>query len=297
MADTIIVRVLGKDDLAVLDTVAEDVFDGPVDPRWAGEFLADPRHHLAVAIADGVVVGMASGVHYVHPDKAPELWVNEVGVSPPFQNQGLGRRLVRLLFARGREVGCATGWVGTDFDNLIARKLYRSVGGVEESQPFVLVNFSLEEGEIPEAHTLPDTQGVEKTKTTGPEKKSETSQVVQRFWDLMATNQFAQVVETLAEDFVLEWPQSGERIRGGARFAQMNAEYPTQGRWSFTVERVLVQGDEAVTHCTVTDGIQTGTAISFFTVKAGKIQRLVEFWPEPFAPAKNRSHLVETRDG
>jgi GNAT superfamily N-acetyltransferase len=138
------VRVLGRDELAVLESVAEDVFDGPVDPRWAAEFLNDPRHHLAVALIDGRVVGMASGVHYVHPDKAPELWVNEVGVAPPYQRQGLGRRLLQVLFARGVELGCSTGWVGTEVDNAPARQLYRSVGGVEEAEPFVLVSFQLD---------------------------------------------------------------------------------------------------------------------------------------------------------
>lgn len=140
------VRVLGPQDLAVLDAVAADVFDGPVHRRWAAEFLADPRHHLAVAVADGVVIGIASGVHYVHPDKPPELWVNEVGVAPTFQNRGIGRQLLRALFARGVELGCAQGWVGTQVGNVAARRLYRGVGGVEDAEAFVLVTFSLTDG-------------------------------------------------------------------------------------------------------------------------------------------------------
>jgi ribosomal protein S18 acetylase RimI-like enzyme len=139
----ITVRILGSNELAVLNNVAPDVFDGPVDQGWAAEFLTDPRHHLAVAIASGIVVGMASGVHYVHPDKPPELWVNEVGVAPPYQNQGVGRKLLQALFARGREVGCEKGWVGTEVGNVAARRLYRAVGGVEDEEPFVLVSFTL----------------------------------------------------------------------------------------------------------------------------------------------------------
>jgi hypothetical protein len=73
------IRLLGPGEAAVLDRVAEGVFDNPVGPRWAAEFFADPRHHLAVALDGGVVIGMASAVHYVHPDKPPQLWVNEVG--------------------------------------------------------------------------------------------------------------------------------------------------------------------------------------------------------------------------
>jgi aminoglycoside 6'-N-acetyltransferase I len=139
----VVVRVLGADDLPVFDAVAPDVFDHPIDPRWAAEFLADPRHHLAVAIVGGTVVGMASGVHYVHPDKSPELWVNEVGVAPSYQKQGVGRRLMQALFARGREVGCAQAWVGTDVGNTAARRLYQAVGGVEDEEPFVMISFVL----------------------------------------------------------------------------------------------------------------------------------------------------------
>lgn len=143
------IRVLGRDDLAALDAVAPEVFDGPVNPRWAREFLADPRHHLAVALVEGTVVGMASGVHYLHPDKAPELWVNEVGVAPTHQNKGIGRRLLQALFARGRELGCTQGWVGTDIHNSAARRLYRAVGGVEDAEPFVMVTFDLGETSVP----------------------------------------------------------------------------------------------------------------------------------------------------
>ena len=140
---TITVRILNPDDAAVLDRVAEDVFDEPVDARWAAEFLGDPRHHLAVAVEGEQVVGFASGVHYVHPDKPPELWVNEVGVAPPHQNQGVGRRLLQALFARGREVGCAKAWVGTEVGNAVARRLYQAVGGIEDEEPFVMVSFVL----------------------------------------------------------------------------------------------------------------------------------------------------------
>src|SRR6516225_1083646 len=143
---TITVRILNPDDAAVLDRVAEDVFDGPVDARWAAAFLADSRHHLAVAVEAEQVVGFASGVHYVHPDKPPELWVNEVGVSPAQQNRGVGRRLLAALFERARALGCAQAWVGTERTNAPARRLYAVAGGVEEPEDFVIVTFRLNAG-------------------------------------------------------------------------------------------------------------------------------------------------------
>lgn len=142
-----LVRILGPGDAAVLDDVAEGVFDHAVDPRWTAEFLADSRHHLAVAIDEGRVVGMASAVHYVHPDKPPELWVNEVGVAPTHRGRGLGGRLLAALFARGRALGCRQAWVATDPENTPARRLYASGGGVEAPGMFVMVEFRLSGGE------------------------------------------------------------------------------------------------------------------------------------------------------
>ena len=137
------VRMLGPDDAAVLDGVAPDVFDHEVDARWAAEFFADPRHHLAIALDDATVVGIASGVHYVHPDKPPQLFVNEVGVAPTHQGQGIGRQLMEALLARGRELGCSEAWVLTDYTNAAARRLYASAGGVEATEPTLMVTFPL----------------------------------------------------------------------------------------------------------------------------------------------------------
>jgi len=80
---------------------------------------------------------------------------------------------------------------------------------------------------------------------------------------LMSTNDFRCVVAVLSPGFVLEWPQSKELIRGAERFAQMNAEYPSQGAWSFSINRLIGSESEAVSDVTVTDGVQTARAISF----------------------------------
>lgn len=120
--------------------------------------------------------------------------------------------------------------------------------------------------------------------------------VVRRFWELMATNDFFSAGAVLAEDFVMEWPQSGERIRGAERFGRMNSEYPAKGPWRFLVNRLVAGGSEVVTQVSVTDGEQHAEPVSFFTVVNGRITRLVEYWPEPFAAAENRRHLVELMD-
>lgn len=67
------VRLLGPDDADVLKNVMDGVFDNAVDMRLTGEFLRDLRHHLAVALDNGTVVGMASALHYIHPDRPPSF--------------------------------------------------------------------------------------------------------------------------------------------------------------------------------------------------------------------------------
>ncbi|HJR68321.1 MAG TPA: GNAT family N-acetyltransferase [Gemmatimonadaceae bacterium] len=124
---------------AVLQHVALDVFDGPVDERWVGEFMADARHHLVVAVEDDVVVGMVSAVHYVHPDKAPQLWINELGVAPSHHRRGIGLALLSRMLAHGRSLGCTEAWVGTEVENVAARSLYERAGG--EAEMFALYSF------------------------------------------------------------------------------------------------------------------------------------------------------------
>lgn len=137
------IRVLEPDDQDVLTRVAPGVFDHEVDPALSAEFLRDPRHHLAVALEEGMVVGFASGVHYVHPDKPAELWVNEVGVAPTHQRQGLGRRLLAALFAHARQLGCREAWVLTSPANGAAVRLYESAGGTDMADPPVMFTFRL----------------------------------------------------------------------------------------------------------------------------------------------------------
>lgn len=115
----------------MLSSVADGVFDGPIRADSLTDFFTDPRHHIAVALDGGVVVGMATGFHYAQPDKLPELFINEVGVADACQGQGLGKRLVQALLAHARELGCVAAWVLTEEDNAAARRLYASAGSRE----------------------------------------------------------------------------------------------------------------------------------------------------------------------
>jgi ribosomal protein S18 acetylase RimI-like enzyme len=138
------IKILDSHDVDFLKHVAPDVFDDPIDLSRAGEFLADPRHHLAVALEDGLVVGFVSALHYVHPDKPrPELWINEVSVAATHRHRGLGTRMLRAVFAVARGLGCAEAWVLTDRANTAAMRLYAACGSSHQPTDHVMFTFRL----------------------------------------------------------------------------------------------------------------------------------------------------------
>jgi ketosteroid isomerase-like protein len=122
---------------------------------------------------------------------------------------------------------------------------------------------------------------------------SDTTRIVHEFWRLMATNDFHAVSAVLSPSFVLEWPQSNERIRGATNFALLNTAYPANGPWTFTINRVVGGEHDAVSDVSVTDGVLRARAISFFSIAGNKIERIVEFWPEPYEPPFDRTQFVE----
>jgi ribosomal protein S18 acetylase RimI-like enzyme len=135
------IRTLSKNDVTLLLNVADDVFDNPINEKLASEFLNDPRHHIVAAIVNEKVVGFASAVHYIHPDKPTELWINEVGVAEEHQNKGIAKAIMKELFQLGKSLGCVNVWVLTESNNLPANKLYQSVGG--EKSETVMYEFKI----------------------------------------------------------------------------------------------------------------------------------------------------------
>jgi ribosomal protein S18 acetylase RimI-like enzyme len=138
------IKSLGPNDVSVLNNVAEDVFDDAIVESSARAFLADPRHRLVVALDKDLVVGFVSAVIYLHPDKpAPELWINQIGVTPTHQGQGIGKALMQAMLAEAKQSGCSEAWVLTDRTNLPAMAMYKSAGGEETLPDPTMFTFKL----------------------------------------------------------------------------------------------------------------------------------------------------------
>ncbi|WFP63881.1 GNAT family N-acetyltransferase [Mesorhizobium sp. WSM4904] len=120
------IRRLHPGNDALVMRMANDVFDEPVRPDRLAAYLASPGHFMIVAVVDGMVVGQCAAVIHRHPDKVSELYIDEVGVAPPFQRQGIASKMLDAVFEIGREHGCEEAWVGTEPDNEPARALYEA---------------------------------------------------------------------------------------------------------------------------------------------------------------------------
>ncbi|MFC9319130.1 nuclear transport factor 2 family protein [Streptomyces nigra] len=107
----------------------------------------------------------------------------------------------------------------------------------------------------------------------------EPSKTVQLLWDRMQARDWAGVGALLADDVTVDWPVSGERIRGRENYVRVNAEYP-EG-WSIRVLRIVASGDEVVSEVEVPhDSMGIHRVASFWRVRDGLITEGREYWTE-----------------
>jgi ketosteroid isomerase-like protein len=133
---------------------------------------------------------------------------------------------------------------------------------------------------------------------------------IDQFFDCFNRRDHDGMGKVVAEDFIQEWPQSGERIRGFANVRAVLANYPglpdvdvqrvrgSEDRWlltpSFTLLRVTGTGDQYTTESLVRyPNGETWHSVSIFEFRDGKIARETSYFAAPFPPAKWRSPWVE----
>jgi aminoglycoside 6'-N-acetyltransferase I len=124
----------------LLARVADDVFDDEIVPARVAAFLAESGHLMLLAVDDGLVVGQLAAIVHRHPDRATELYLDNLGVAPSHRRRGVARRLMEEMLELGRGLGCEEAWVGTEVDNDAARGLYARYS---EGGTFVMYEFDL----------------------------------------------------------------------------------------------------------------------------------------------------------
>jgi ketosteroid isomerase-like protein len=114
---------------------------------------------------------------------------------------------------------------------------------------------------------------------------------LRRHWAASDANDFAAEHEIYRADAVLEYPQSGERIRGRAAIQASREAQPNAKR--FTVRRVLGGGDLWISELVLTYDGQPNYVVSIMEFEGGEVVRETQYFGEPFAPGPSRAQWVE----
>ncbi|MGW9168326.1 nuclear transport factor 2 family protein [Agromyces sp. NPDC055658] len=118
--------------------------------------------------------------------------------------------------------------------------------------------------------------------------------VIRALWTRMQARDWAGVRALLADELVVEWFASLERIVGPENFVAVNAEYP-EG-WSIRIISIVADGDRVVSEVEVPhEGVGVFRAASFWRVREGLIVEGREYWTTRGGDAAPewRRHLVE----
>jgi limonene-1,2-epoxide hydrolase len=114
---------------------------------------------------------------------------------------------------------------------------------------------------------------------------------IERFWRTFETLDFEEAAKFLHREYVAEWPQSGERIRGSENFVAVNKLYPFH--WQVSIVRLFAGGNQVVSEVRLEHADELVFAVSIFTFEDGKIIREIDYWPEPYDPPAWRARWVE----
>jgi hypothetical protein len=110
-------------------------------------------------------------------------------------------------------------------------------------------------------------------------------------WAASDANEFETEHRIYRDDAVLEYPQSGERIRGRHNIQASRTAQPNAKR--FTVRRVLGGGDLWVSELVLTYDGQPFYVVSIMEFKDGKVARETQYFGEAFEPGPSRAQWVE----
>ena len=112
-----------------------------------------------------------------------------------------------------------------------------------------------------------------------------------RHWAASDAGDFEAEHDIYREDAVLEYPQSGERIRGRRNIQSSRAAQPNRKR--FTVRRIVGAGDLWVTEYVLSYDGRPSFTVSIMEFSGGKVARETQYFGDPFEPGPSRAQWVE----
>jgi len=115
---------------------------------------------------------------------------------------------------------------------------------------------------------------------------------LERHWAASDAGDFTAEHDIYAEDAVLDYPQSGEQIRGRANIRQSRLVQPNAKR--FEVCRIIGSGDLWVTEYILTYDSAPSYTVSIMEFRDGLVAHETQYFADPFAPAPSRADLVDS---
>ena len=117
--------------------------------------------------------------------------------------------------------------------------------------------------------------------------------VVRSLWERVEARDWAGLAARLDEDLVIDWPHSGERIRGRENYVAMQRDYP--GGWRLSILSVSAGPEKVAAEVRVDHGDVVCFGSGFYEVKGDVVVRGTEYWTtaRSEAPLAWRAHLCE----
>jgi SnoaL-like domain len=115
-----------------------------------------------------------------------------------------------------------------------------------------------------------------------------------RHWAASDGNDFETEHSIYHDDAVLEYPQSGERIRSRANIQISRTRQPNDKR--FTVRRIIGNGDLWVTEFILSYDGKPSYTVSIMEFQGDKVARETQYFADPFEPGASRAQWVERMD-
>ena len=112
-----------------------------------------------------------------------------------------------------------------------------------------------------------------------------------RHWTASDANDFAAEHAIYADEAVLEYPQSGERIRGARDIQASRMAQPNRKR--FSVRRVLGGGGLWISEFVLRYDQRPVFVVSIMEFEGDKVVRETQYFGEPFEPGPSRAQWVE----
>jgi hypothetical protein len=114
---------------------------------------------------------------------------------------------------------------------------------------------------------------------------------LRRHWAASDTNDFATEHQIYRADAVLDYPQSGERIRTRANIEASRVAQPNAKR--FTVRRMVGAGDLWISELVMTYDAQPFYVVSIMEFEGGGVVHETQYFSDPFEPGPSRAQWVE----